>query len=436
MPSDIPPGGSRGFGTRASAFVRAHRLWTLLIAALAVGSVTIGVLSLEAWPIHPLTHGSHGFSTDIEIDSHGNVHLILPMGRLYYATNAHGGWSVSLLDDVHEVWDAALAKDSNDRMHVAYAAVLREGGVEVGSPSIRYVLLDGKLQVSEVIDANGRYPAIAVDSMDRVHVTYVAWTFGALKHATSVGGTWVNTTADTRYPVAIYSAVAVDSKGAAHVAFTGFSESEIGYATNEGGNWRSESLETDGLPNLRVPIAIDKTDRVHVAYLGCLDGCERKAIFHAVQEQGAWARTVVASGVTNEGNNLDTTLDLELEPSGRPHLLFNDRADATLFYAAPAGEGWVTRIVDRGTLWVLGGSLALGGDGRVAIAYYRLDGGGTDTGTSARVALSGVRWDNLLDFLWGVSLYLIVEAVAFAATGFILWRRARRSELSGGAVRG
>jgi hypothetical protein len=407
----------------------------LLITALAVASATVGFLSVGAWPIHPVEYGSYSFASDIVVDSQGNVHIVLPMGRLYYATNAHGAWSISLLDDVYEVWDAALAKDSHDRLHVAYAAVLRQDGVMVGTPSIRYLRLDGDVKTAEVVDTNGRYPAIAVDSVDRVHVTYPDWMSSSLKYATKVGGIWTNTTAVNTNPRPIYSAIAVDSKGAAHVTYTSFSPSEVGYATNEGGRWTSGPLVTGTASNSRVPIAVDGSDRIHVAFLGCLGACARKTVVYAVREQGSWAqRVVVPDGVTNDG--LDITLDLALDPLGRPHLLFSDRADGTLFYAAPQGERWVTRIVDRGTLGTLGGSLAIGPDGRVAIAYYRVDGGRTDTGSSARVALSGLRFDNLLDFLSAISLYPIVEGAVFAAAGFVLWRRSRRSELSGRGVHG
>jgi nitrate reductase NapE component len=407
----------------------------LFTAALAVTSATVGFLSVGAWPIHPVEYGSYSFASDIVVDSQGNVHIVLPMGRLYYATNAHGGWSISLLDDVHEVWDAALAKDSNDRIHVAYTADLRQGGFLVGPPSIRYLRLDGDVKTAEVVDTNGRYPAIALDSVDRVHVTYADWTSSSLKYATRVGGTWTNTTVVNTNPGPIYSAIAVDSKGAAHVTYTGFTPSEVGYATNEGGRWTSGPLVTGPASNSRVPIAVDGSDRIHVAFLGCLGACASKTVVYAVREQGSWAQRVVApDGVTNDG--FGVTLDLALDPLGRPHLLFSDRAAGTLFYAAPEGERWVTRIVDQGTLGTLGGSLAIARDGRVAIAYYRVDGGRTDTGSSARVALSGLRSDNLLDFLSAVSLYPMVEGAVFGAVAFVLWRRSRRSELSGRAVRG
>src|SRR5438445_11648425 len=159
MPPDSEHAGARRPLPGLLAFVRRHKLSTLLIVFALVGSVTAGLLSVESWHMHLLMQGTRG-ATDIKVASHGNLHVIFATGQLYYATNARGGWSVSLLDAVHEVWDAALAIDRQDHIHVVYFAAARDDG-RASAEAVRHIELDRGAPVPELVDGHGSYRAIA-----------------------------------------------------------------------------------------------------------------------------------------------------------------------------------------------------------------------------------------------------------------------------------
>jgi hypothetical protein len=429
MPSDSRHAGTRRPLAGLLAFVRRHKLSTLLIVFAMVASATAGLLSVGSWPTHVLMQGTRG-ATDIQVDSHGNLHVVFATGQLYYATNARGGWSVSLLDAVHEVWDAALALDRQDNIHVVYSAVVRVDGT--ASPqAVRYIALDGGAPVSELVDAHGSYPAIAVDSAGVVHVTYsVLGTYDSkLMYAKRIAGSWTNETAvPASADSAIYSAVAVDSKGVVHATYTR-SPQRVGYATNEAGAWTAGWLIQDGISNRRVPIAVDDQDRVHIAYSGCSDGCDPARIVHSVRALGSWTREVVAPrSVTGD---LYSFLDLAVDSTGVPHILFNDREAGTLSYLARVGNVSHLSIVDRATDGTIGGSIAIGPGGRIAIAFSHLD----YSGSSVRIATYGVDGQNFLDFLWGILPFLLVEGGLFLIAGYFVWRRSRLTARKGATTR-
>ena len=420
MPPDSEHAGARRPLAGLLAFVRRHKLSTLLIVFALVGSATAGVLSVGSWPMHLLMQGTRG-ATDIKVDSHGNLHVIFATGQLYYATNARGGWSVSLLDAVHEVWDAALAIDRQDNIHVVYSAVVREDG-RASPQAVRYIELDRGAPVSELVDAHGSYPAIAVDSAGVVHVTYSVLDTYKLMHAKRIAGSWINETAvPASAGSAIYSAVAVDSKGVVHATYTR-SPQRVGYATNEGGVWTAGWLIQDGISNQRVPIALDDQDRVHIAYSGCANGCDPARIIHSVRERGSWTREVVA---TRGVRDFFDFVALALDSGGVPHIVFNARDAGTLLYVARVGNVSHVSIVDRGTDAIIDGSVATGPGGRIAIAFSHDDFGDSRYSISVRVATYGVDGQNFLDFLWGILPLLLVEGGLFLIAGYLVWRRWR-----------
>lgn len=430
MSSDPRPRGPARVRSRASTFVRRHPLWVLLIVALAAMSTTTGALSVGAWPIHVLSQQGGG-ATDIEIDSHGNLHVVFTApspdspggyGSLYYATNSRGGWSVSLLDDGYEVEDVALAKGPDDEMHVAYTAWIQEG-TRLGPPTVRYLSIGGDNAAREVVDAFGFHPSIAVDSAGTVHIMYAQLSDSfALMHAIHTGGSW---TYETAVPSgggygAVYSAIAVDPHGVIRATFTASSD-DYGYATNEGGSWQYEWLVRDGSSQSRVPIAVDGRGRIHVAYSGCRDSCDPARVIHGVKDAGSWTYETVGTR-----SILDPAfVDLAVDPAGTPHVLFYDHPGGSMVHVEKTADGWRSSVVDRGTMAIAGGSIALSPEKEVAIAYDRMD--DEPASGSIRVATSGVDFRNVLDFLWGILPVLAIEFAIFCTVGLGLWHRARRS---------
>lgn len=74
------------------------------------------------------------------------------------------------------------------------------------------------------IDDEGGGTSIAIDSYDKVHISYRS---GALKYATDASGSWLTYTIDS---AGGNSSIGVDSNGYAHISYNG--GSTLKYATN------------------------------------------------------------------------------------------------------------------------------------------------------------------------------------------------------------
>jgi hypothetical protein len=91
--------------------------------------------------------------------------------------------------------------------------------------------------MTETVDSEdaGYATSIAVDSWDKVHISYVGWdgTNSLLKYATNASGDWVITTVD----VGSSSSIALDSSGKAHISYYDNTNSGLKYATNRDGEY-------------------------------------------------------------------------------------------------------------------------------------------------------------------------------------------------------
>jgi hypothetical protein len=75
----------------------------------------------------------------------------------------------------------------------------------------------------------GRDTSIAVDSNDRIHVSYFDATNTALKYATDASGSWVNSTIDSINDVGWCTSIAVDSNDGIHISYYNATYSALKY---------------------------------------------------------------------------------------------------------------------------------------------------------------------------------------------------------------
>jgi hypothetical protein len=82
----------------------------------------------------------------------------------------------------------------------------------------------------------GLYTSIAVDSNNKVHISYLGGTYYDLKYATNASGSWVIQTVDSAGyaggPLA-YTSIAVDSNNKVHISYHDAINGDLKYATNE-----------------------------------------------------------------------------------------------------------------------------------------------------------------------------------------------------------
>ncbi|MDG1548604.1 MAG: putative Ig domain-containing protein, partial [Candidatus Poseidoniaceae archaeon] len=208
--------------------------------------------------------------TDLAIDSTDNLHIVFSTKdssgvyhSINYTTNQGGTWtSVAISHPTRGALDPAIALDSNDKVHVSYYR-------DTGSDLI-YATNEGGTWTRELVESTnnvGKYSSIAVDYNDVVHISYVkADTNNDLKLASGNTGSFSISTVQDNQEVE-YTSIAADSNGDLHIVYgkASFASNYIlEYITNHSGSWNKLSLSSDGANSCS--ISIDSNDDIHISH--------------------------------------------------------------------------------------------------------------------------------------------------------------------------
>ncbi|MEK6647507.1 MAG: carboxypeptidase regulatory-like domain-containing protein [Candidatus Firestonebacteria bacterium] len=174
--------------------------------------------------------GAGGF-TSIAIDSNNKVHISSNGGTLQYTTNISGEWKNYILDStsgsVYGYSSTSIAIDKNDKIHISY---YYEG--------LKYATNVSGLWICLTLDTPitlGYFSDIAIDSNNKVHIAYKDGNAGGLKYVTNSSGPWqissIQGSFDGGYVNrGLYPAIAIDSKDKIHVGFYDASNGNLKYA--------------------------------------------------------------------------------------------------------------------------------------------------------------------------------------------------------------
>ena len=242
-------------------------------------------------------------------------------------------------------------------------------------PSISSVVMP-----SEVIDETGnvgRHPSIAVDSKDRIHISYWDYTNRDLKYATNATGSWVIDSLDTGGNVGSHSSIAVDSKDKIHISYHKATvdplypevpQGNLMYITDASGSWINETVEIGSgvTKGLETSIAIDSKDRIHISYRisVTLSGSNLK---YATNASGSWETFVIDQ--ENHGGQFSS---IAVDSNDKIHISYycEQLFDNGLKYATDASGSWVVSMIDDSSA-VVGyyTSLAIDSNDKMHISY-------------------------------------------------------------------
>ncbi len=140
------------------------------------------------------------------------------------------------------------------------------------------------------IGNTGRYPSIAVEGTDTIHIGYMDWTNGMLKYALrESGSSWSTEEVDNVGTVnLIDTSLGVDSNSKVHISH--YSQSDgIYYSTNVGGGWQQTFVGDMGSSRL----AVDNQDNIHLGLTNNKD--DTITISYATNKSGGWVTTTIAT---------------------------------------------------------------------------------------------------------------------------------------------
>jgi hypothetical protein len=263
----------------------------------------------------------------------------------------------------------SIALDSMDRPHISYQDFYQH---ETDYPDLKHAMWNGTAWETETVDATGDvgyHTSIAIGASDYPQISYYDNTNGDLKLARWDGTQWNTEIVDSTGDVGEYCSLALDSNGYPHISYYDASNGDLKYAYFEKppGEWVYTTVDTTSNTGLWTSLALDSWDRPHISYYSSTGGNLMYANL---------------TGLTWFVETVDTTGDVgkycSLVLQGNtPHISYY-YAKAVgypdLKYAKRIGSTWTTETVPEpgGNDWDLGkySSLVLDSQGYPHISYY------------------------------------------------------------------
>lgn len=336
--------------------------------------------SAQAWHTEMLDPGNGhdvGRYSALAIDHDGDLHAAYwdatgnaPWGQLWYAFRAPGQreWSRMVVD--RDGTYLSLAVDSGDHPHLAYVSKNHTG--------LHYAFWDGKTWRRQIIDS-GRvnfYNCIQVDNKGNPKISYYldeAPTGGywlRLKYAYFDGTSWYIQTVDPRMHTGKMNSLALDAEGRPYIAYSYLTTThDLFYARFDGSHWQYGAADTQRQENALLgygnDIALDSKGHPHIAYFDSTKG----NLKYASWDGSRWINTVVDH--LTDIDSMDH-ISLKIDHQDRAHLAYHDAGTGVLKYASWNGKTWNIETVDQGNVG-LRPSLSLDAHDQPYICYYDLN---------------------------------------------------------------
>lgn len=254
--------------------------------------------------------------------------------RVSYSIDNGVTWTeeIAVASDTEAYFSPALAVDSQDRLHLVYRNETTE--------KLEYRRRTTLWLAEEIVenDYDGDDPCIAIDSQDNVHVAFIAVhpsyltcrniryrkrddatdTWSAAEWVTEVG---------TAFWGQFYPAIAIDSLNNVHLVWEGTTWGlnptvyNIRYRKRTAGGWQAHEAVTDVADSMFWPvIALDSYNYVHVAWHGA--GIEYR------QRTDSWqTKVVIAASPAN-------TASIALDRADNIYILYQESGTGDDIYCA------------------------------------------------------------------------------------------------------
>jgi hypothetical protein len=182
----------------------------------------------------------------------------------------------------------------------------------------------------------GEFTSIALDSSDKVHISYWDWTTNQdLKYTTNTTGSWVTTTVDSEGRVGSYTSIAIDLSGNGHISYYDRGNRDLKYAINSSGSWVTTTVDSSGIVGFDTSIVLDSSGNVHISYYDNTN----KDLKYATTQVEAEANPLSASG--GEDKNLGCQIN---SPKA------SDKYDAKS-EAAKSRSLWLMNSLIESSIW-------------------------------------------------------------------------------------
>ena len=279
------------------------------------------------------------------------VFMLFAWIQTVYAANLR--FDVNILDSAFDVGGyTSIAIDSNNKIHISY--------YDASNRDSKYATNASGSWVYAIVDSTGNVggdSSIAIDSNNKVHISYYYATNGDLKYATNASGSLVYTTLYSIGNVGLYTSIAIDSNNKVYISYYDATNYDLKYATNVSGSWVITTLDSTNNVGLYTSIAIDSNNKVNISYYGGTN------LDYATNASGSWVYTILDST-----NNIGQYTSIAIDSNNKVYISYYDGANGDLKYATNVSGSWVT----LDSIGYVGGysSIAIDSNNKVYISYY------------------------------------------------------------------
>ena len=323
--------------------------------------------------------------------------LILPPSVAFAAWN---WWEFP--DWVYDANDTSIAVDSNNKVHISYCSIgYGEKSYVTYATNASGAWITG-FQLDDITSPNPYEPecftSIAVDSNNKVYISYQDYDEMSLKLATITGTLpWPSYTKETidscwcEHPVGRYNSIAMDSNNKVHISYVyedlvnTSHEYWLRHATNATGAWVYENLIGFSIGLGQTSIAIDSNNKVHISYfLRDISAGPFEYLIYITNAYGDYIQQFPPVNacmsyefVTPHDNSI------AIDSNNKAHISYSCRTDYFayafydyIFYTTNASGAWVFPTIVGGP-WAysitekrFGTSIAADSNNKVHISYF------------------------------------------------------------------
>ena len=278
------------------------------ITATNSGGSSLDYVNITVTDIGPsITYSPNEFNLTIDV----------AMSPTATPNNIGGAIPIHIIDNPASQQQNSIAIDSQGYRHVAYKKV----------NDLYYATDKTGLWVDTLVDTTltvGQFPDIAIDSNDKVHISYYGQSITGLKYATDESGAWVVTVIDDTADVGFETSIGIDSSDKIHISYYDETTEDLKYAScvstcSTASSWTPSTIYTTGDTGKQSELMIDSSDNIHIAFYD--RGIE--GLMYGTDQSGAWVFTVV----DNTGGYSGTTggqPSIGMDSTGTIHIVHRD----------------------------------------------------------------------------------------------------------------
>lgn len=270
-------------------------------------------------------------------------------------------WTLATVDSTAHEESTSIAVDSNNKIHISYQ--------DTTSYDLKYATNASGVWVTSTIDSTGwmgYHTSIAIDLNNKAHISYYDFNNRTLKYATNTSGDWVTDTIDSTANVGYYTSIAVDSNNKIHISYFDYTNKDLKYATNSAGSWSVSTIDNTDEVGWYSSIAIDSNNKVHISYY---DGTNY-TLKYATNYSGSWASYIIDNtGSYMWDQRLGVKSSIAISSGNKVHISYYDLTNQDLKYATNTSGSWVTTTIDSTGDEGFYNSISIASQDKVHISY-------------------------------------------------------------------